>query len=234
MRKTTRFALISATIASFLAPAGIHGSFAAANPPRVLEIATPSGEKFPISEIRQEISDRAERIAEKRYTKIRKKRAESSRKRAIRKISTPAGGGLSARFGETSRYWSVRHTGIDFDANYGTSVLNVMKGEVIYTGYAGAYGYLVVVRTVRGGDIWYAHLSSIKVNRGQLVGSGQRLGYVGSTGNSTGSHLHLEVRKNDYPVDPAEFLWGKHKGKIKKMKIPAWAYGDGIQHLNDL
>lgn len=234
MRKATRIALISATVASFLAPAGIHGSFAASQPPRVLEIATPSGEKFPINDLRQEISDREERIAEKRYKKVRKKRAETARKRSIRKISTPAGGGLSARFGESSRYWSVRHTGIDFDANYGTSVVNVMKGTVIYTGYAGAYGNLVVVRTVRGGDIWYAHLSDITVKRGQLIGSGQRIGYVGSTGNSTGSHLHLEVRKNDYPIDAAEFLWGKHKGKIKKMKIPSWAYSDGIQHLNDL
>lgn len=234
MRKTTRIALVSAVVASFFAPAGIYGSFAAENPPRNLIISTPSGERFPISTIRQEISDREAKISKKRFEKLRKKRAESSRKRSIRKISTPAGGRLSARFGESGRYWSVRHTGIDFDASYGASVVNVMKGKVVFKGYAGAYGYLVVVRTVRGGDIWYAHLSDITVKTGQLVGSGQRIGYVGSTGNSSGSHLHLEVRKNDLPVDPAEFLWGKHKGKIKKMKVPAWAYGDGIQRLSDL
>jgi murein DD-endopeptidase MepM/ murein hydrolase activator NlpD len=149
-------------------------------------------------------------------------------------MTLPTSGRVSASFGETSRYWSVRHTGIDFDASYGASVKNLMKGTVIKTGYDGAYGYFVVVRTVRGGDIWYAHLSDIDVRTGQKVASGKLLGNVGSTGNSTGSHLHLEVRKNDYPIDPAQFLWGKNKGKISKMKIPDWAFGTNIAHLGDL
>lgn len=166
----------------------------------------------------------------------RAQKAARARYKAKHKISTPALGRLSADFGDKGGNWSVRHTGIDFDADYGSPVRSVMKGTVIASGYHPAYGNVVVVRTKIGGDIWYAHLSKIKkkMRYGKKVRSGQLIGYVGSTGNSTGSHLHLEVRRGDYPVDPAKFLWGKHKGKIKKMKIPAWAYQDGVAHLDDI
>lgn len=176
-------------------------------------------------------------VADRKEAKDRRAaKAARNRAKARKKISTPAGGFLSANFGARGGYWSVRHTGIDFDADYGTPVKAVMKGTVIKTGYDHAYGNFVVIRTKVGGDIWYAHLSRIKkkMKYGKPVQSGQTIGYVGSTGNSTGTHLHLEVRRNDYPVDPAKFLWGKHKGKIDKMPIPDWAYGSGIAHLDDL
>ena len=147
-------------------------------------------------------------IVRKKAVKAAKKRA--ARKRAIRKMTMPAWGRISARFGQSSSHWSARHTGMDIDADYGDAVYNLMKGRIIFAGRAGAYGNLVVVRTVRGGDVWYAHLSRIKLKVGAKIKSGRIIGYVGSTGNSTGSHLHLEVRKNDYPVDPSVFLWGKH------------------------
>ena len=169
-----------------------------------------------------------------RAERAHKKKVRIARKRAVRKITTPAYGHISAYFGSSSRLWSARHTGMDIDANYGQSVYNVMKGTVIFTGWGGAYGNLVIVRTERGGDIWYAHLSHISVKRGKTIKSGRIIGAVGATGHVTGAHLHLEVRKYDYPVDPARFLWGNHRGDIKKSKIPSWVYSDRVMHLNGL
>ena len=177
------------------------------------------------------VNQAAEVIRAKR-AKLAKKQA--ARKRAIRKITTPAYGHITASFGSRSSHWSTRHTGMDIDANYGDSVRNMMSGKVIFAGWGGAYGNLVVIRTFRGGDVWYAHMSKILVKDGEKIPSGQRIGRVGSTGNSTGTHLHIEVRKNDYPVNPAMFLWGKNRGKIGKMKIPSWAYGSRVEHLGDL
>lgn len=235
MRFSTRIALAGSLAISLMVPAALAAftpSASAESRPRFALL--PSATPFDATEVRIAVQIEAKEQIKKKAKKIRVKRAEAARKRSINEMTLPTSGRVSASFGETSRYWSVRHTGIDFDANYGAPVKNLMKGTVIKTGYDGAYGYFVVVRTVRGGDIWYAHLSDIDVRTGQKVASGKQLGNVGSTGNSTGSHLHLEVRKNDYPVDPAQFLWGKNKGKISKMSIPDWAYGSNIAHLNDL
>lgn len=176
--------------------------------------------------------DQSAQIVAAKQARIAKKKAD--RKRAIRKMTMPKWGRITTRFGSSGRHWSVRHTGMDIDGNTGDAVRNLMKGRVVFAGWGGAYGNLVVVRTVRGGDVWYAHLSRIKVKTGKMIKSGRIIGLLGNTGNSFGSHLHLEIRKNDYPVDPAAFLWGKHKGKISKQKIPSWAYSSGIQHLSDL
>lgn len=171
---------------------------------------------------------------------IRAKRAHAkqlriARNREISRMVMPTYGQLSAHFGQTSYLWSARHTGMDIDARSGTTVRNMMKGRLIFAGWAGAYGNLVVIRTFKGGDIWYAHLQSIrKRHYGAVVKSGRTIGWVGSTGHTTGSHLHLEVRKNDYPINPADFIWGKNRGKIDKMKIPSWAYGSRVEHLSDL
>ncbi len=164
----------------------------------------------------------------------RKARVERKRLAQQRKITRPAAGDLSAGFGDRSGHWVVRHTGLDFDADYGTKVGAVMAGKVIFRGYVRGYGNLVVIRNKKGVDFWYAHLSKIKAKWHQPLRSGQTLGYVGSTGNVTGPHLHLEIRKNDYPINPATFLWGPNKGKIKKMKIKNWVHDTNVVHLADL
>lgn len=164
----------------------------------------------------------------------RKARVERKRLAQQRKITRPAVGDLSAGFGDKSRHWAVRHTGLDFDADYGTKVGAVMAGKVIFRGYVRGYGNLVVIRNKKGVDFWYAHLSKIKAKWHQPLRSGQTVGYVGSSGNVTGPHLHLEIRKNDYPINPATFLWGPNKGKIKKMKIKNWVHDPNVVHLDDL
>jgi len=85
---------------------------------------------------------------------------------------------------------------------------------VIFAGYnTGGYGNLVVVQHRLGYTSWYAHLSSVAVSSGQAVEGGTRNGYVGSTGYSTGPHLHFEVRRYDTPIDPAPLLLSAVAGR---------------------
>ncbi len=118
---------------------------------------------------------------------------------------------LSAGFGETSYLWSSYHTGQDFSAPEGTEIVSVAYGTVIETTYDSSYGNLVKVQLEDGTQIWYAHQSSYVVSEGEEVEAGQTIGYVGSTGNTTGPHLHLEVRlpngtEDGDDVDPYEAL----------------------------
>jgi murein DD-endopeptidase MepM/ murein hydrolase activator NlpD len=107
----------------------------------------------------------------------------------------PVGGyRLTARFGHSSSLWSSTHTGLDFAAPTGAPVVSVANGTVRSTEYAGAYGNRVIVALEDGTEVWYCHLNSFSVSAGETVTGGQQLGTVGSTGNSTGPHLHLEVR----------------------------------------
>lgn len=115
---------------------------------------------------------------------------------------------ITAKFGETGPQWSSgRHTGLDFSAPTGTNALAVDDGIVIAVSYHIRYGNLVKVRH-SGVDSWYAHLSSVDVRPLQRVTRGRKLGEVGSTGNATGPHLHLEARVAGSAVDPERFLSG--------------------------
>jgi murein DD-endopeptidase MepM/ murein hydrolase activator NlpD len=118
---------------------------------------------------------------------------------------------LSAKFGQRGRYWSSgRHTGLDFSARAGTPVMAVGDGKVIFAGWAGAYGKAVIVKHRKGKRTLYAHLRSIRVKRGKFVKSGKRIGRVGSTGNTTGPHLHFEVRsKKGKKLNPRPHLRGE-------------------------
>jgi murein DD-endopeptidase MepM/ murein hydrolase activator NlpD len=110
---------------------------------------------------------------------------------------------LTARFGESSGLWANMHTGLDFAAPTGTPVMSVTNGIVTSVDYEGAYGNQVIVTTDDGEELWYCHLNSFAVSVGDTLRSGEVLGYVGSTGNTTGPHLHLEVRPGaGDPVDP--------------------------------
>ncbi len=110
---------------------------------------------------------------------------------------------LTAGFGESSGLWTDTHTGLDFAATSGTPIASIAAGRVTSTGYDGSYGIKTVITLEDGTEVWYCHQASFTVSPGDQVNSGQVIGTVGSTGNSTGSHLHLEVRPGaDDPVDP--------------------------------
>ena len=121
-----------------------------------------------------------------------------------------AGSHVSTAYGVGGGMWSSgSHTGIDFHAASGTAVRSVAAGEVVEAGWSDAYGYSVVVRHADGMYTQYGHLSSVTVAVGARVGAGQRIGLSGSTGNSSGPHLHFEVRTTpDYgsDVSPLPYL----------------------------
>ncbi len=94
------------------------------------------------------------------------------------------------------------HTGVDIDCRHGQTVGASMGGVVYWAARRGGYGNLVVVDHGKGITTFYAHLSSIQVVPGQRVVAGQTVGLVGSTGRSTGPHLHYEVRARGCPVNP--------------------------------
>lgn len=107
----------------------------------------------------------------------------------------------------------IHHNGIDVAAPLGTEVHSANAGTVVYTGFQSARGYYIIVKN---GNIkvLYQHLkaNSIKVKMGQSVSKGQVIANVGSTGASTGSHLHLEVFKNDTLTNPLSYTYHKYNG----------------------
>ena len=122
-------------------------------------------------------------------------------------LPVAAGYRLSAGFGECSGLWGRCHTGLDFAAPSGTPVLAVAAGRVTEVGWAGAYGNRAVLMLGDGTEVWYCHLDAVGVGLGTPVAAGDVVGTVGTTGNTTGPHLHLEVRPSGAdPVDPAAAL----------------------------
>lgn len=101
------------------------------------------------------------------------------------------------------------HTGIDLKASIGTDVYAYKSGTVVYSGWSNAYGYNVKIDHGNGLSTLYAHNSSLLVSVGQTVSAGQLISKSGSTGWSTGPHLHFEVRINGVPVNPYPYIAGK-------------------------
>ncbi|MFI8092894.1 M23 family metallopeptidase [Streptomyces sp. NPDC086080] len=119
---------------------------------------------------------------------------------------------ISSTFGQSGAYWSSgQHTGLDFAAPSGTLIKAVHTGTITSAGWDGSYGYKTVLTLDDGTEIWYAHQSSISVSVGQKVNTGDVIGRVGSTGNSTGAHLHLEVHTggSSSGIDPMAWLQSK-------------------------
>jgi murein DD-endopeptidase MepM/ murein hydrolase activator NlpD len=118
-----------------------------------------------------------------------------------------AGYHLTGRFGQSSGLWSSVHTGLDFAGAEGTPINAIAPGTVTETTYDGAFGNKTVVRLHDGTTLWFCHQSSFVAEPGQRVRAGDLIGYIGSTGNVTGPHLHLEVHPGGGdPVDPEVWL----------------------------
>ena len=98
------------------------------------------------------------------------------------------------------------HTGIDIKANTGRTIRAAKNGRVVYSGWMGGYGRVVVINHGDGYSTLYAHCSSLLVRKGHRVTSGQAIAKVGSSGRTTGPHLHFEVRKSNKPVNPLSVL----------------------------
>ncbi|QES49735.1 peptidase M23 [Streptomyces venezuelae] len=160
-----------------------------------------------------DFADRASRTQERIDLKVRqdeerKKRAEeAARKEALRpKFALPVKQhGLSAGYGQSGGMWMSVHTGIDFPVSYGTPVMAATDGTV-RTQYNSAYGNMAIVTSPDGTETWYCHLSSTKIRSGK-VKAGDVIAYSGNSGNSTGPHLHFEVRPGGgAAIDPSSWL----------------------------
>lgn len=116
------------------------------------------------------------------------------------------GWNLSQYFGHTS--YERNHTGIDLTSRSGLAILASASGRVSFTGggWGGGYGNHIIISHGNGFSTLYGHLSRIMVSNGQWVNQGQQIGVMGSTGWSTGTHLHFEIRKNGSPQNPLQYL----------------------------
>ena len=118
----------------------------------------------------------------------------------------PVNGTITSRFGRRS---GGTHTGLDIANSTGTPIKAAATGTVVYSGYKGSYGNLIIVAHTNSIQTYYAHCSRLYVSVGQTVTQGQVIGAVGSTGNSTGPHLHLEVRVNGVAKNPQNYVYGR-------------------------
>jgi murein DD-endopeptidase MepM/ murein hydrolase activator NlpD len=177
--------------------------------------ATPGAEDVPASD-RQENRD-ASQDADDQKSEAPSQTANESGNSAgsgtthrTHRLSSPVTASPGTPYRAAGGSWSKGyHTGVDFPVPTGTPVKAVAAGRVVSAGWGGAYGYQVVIRHADGKYSQYAHLSALIVKAGQNVVSGQRIARSGSTGNSTGPHLHFEVRTGPgfgSDIDPLSYL----------------------------
>lgn len=124
-------------------------------------------------------------------------------------MALPSDGYISSPYGWRSHPllgYRRLHTGMDFAAGYGSTIRAADSGTVIYSGWYGGYGKTVIINHGKGITTLYGHGSQLYVEEGESVKRGQAISAIGSTGLSTGPHLHFEVRKNGTPVNPADYL----------------------------
>lgn len=115
----------------------------------------------------------------------------------------------SAGFGQCSGLWSNCHTGQDMALPIGSNVYAAAAGKVIRASWGKAYGNLIQIQHADGVQTWYAHLTKPVVTVGTEVQAGTLIGISGNTGNTTGPHLHFEIRLHDEPIDPVPFMASK-------------------------
>lgn len=119
----------------------------------------------------------------------------------------PITGTISSRFGAKSSRRASDHTGLDIAAPRGTPIKAAASGTVTFSGPKGSYGYLMVISHSNGVETYYAHCSKLYYEAGAQVTQGQVIAEVGSTGNSSGNHLHLEIRVNGIAYNPQNYLY---------------------------
>ena len=119
----------------------------------------------------------------------------------------PISGTITSRFGERSSIRVSSHTGLDIAAPRGTAIKAAASGTVTFSGRKGSYGYMIAISHGNGVETYYAHCSQLYVSTGTYVNQGDVIAAVGSTGNSTGNHLHLEIRVNGVAYNPQYYLY---------------------------
>lgn len=137
---------------------------------------------------------------------------------------------ITSPFGTRSHPVSGRtreHHGVDLRVNIGDAVMSTAIGRVSFSGIKGGYGYTVVIDHMFGFQTLYAHLDKLHVKAGEIVGKGKVIADGGNSGVSTGPHLHYEIRYNNVPIDPQNFIdWDKKNFNIvfEKERSIQWDY----------
>lgn len=119
----------------------------------------------------------------------------------------PIEGKISSKFGSISSIRPSAHKGLDIAAPKGTKIKAAESGTVVFSGKSGMYGNMVIIFHSNGIETCYAHCSALYVSVGDKVNQGEIIAAVGSTGNSTGNHLHLEIRKDGVALNPQHYLY---------------------------
>lgn len=153
----------------------------------------------------KELSDVVEKKAKEE--KIKKELQNKPSINGIKIAVKPVSGRITSRFGVNSRIRSSSHTGLDIACAKGTPIKAVNSGTVTFAGYNGSYGNLIKINHGNSIETWYAHCTKLYASKGEKVKAGEKIAAVGSTGNSTGAHLHLEIRKNGTPLNPQKYLY---------------------------
>ena len=178
----------------------------------IIEKYTQNVEEVITRELEVAKTDIQEKVTQK-LVEIQKQKEEEERINSMPEINgiklayVPVSGTISSRYGVSSRIRKSTHTGLDIAAPTGRDIQVIASGTVTCASYQGSYGYLVKVDHGKGVETWYAHCSKLYVKEGKKVSAGDTIAAVGSTGNSTGPHLHLEIRINGTAVNPQRYLY---------------------------
>lgn len=150
-------------------------------------------------------NDKAAAAAKAKQVQVTSRGSSTVRKSSSKSYAVPMASYayISSEYGPR---WGSTHTGVDFAASTGTAIYAWKDGTVIYAGWSGGYGNFIEVKHSDGTTSRYAHCSKILVSKGQTVSKGETIGKVGSTGNSTGPHLHFEIKVNGSFVNPLNYL----------------------------
>lgn len=135
------------------------------------------------------------------------KKKEASTISGVYLAVNPIQGNITSRYGAREAIRDHTHQGLDIAAKTGTPIRAVADGTVIHSGVMGGYGYLIIIDHGNGIKTYYGHCSKLYAKKGKQVTAGDVIAAVGNTGNSTGPHLHFEVRQNGKYVNPQRYLY---------------------------
>ena len=159
--------------------------------------------------IQEKLEQKKEEQKQKEEQEAKKKEEETAiaNINGIKIATKPISGTITSRYGVSSSIRKSTHTGLDISATTGTPIKAVAGGTVTCASYTGSYGNLVKIDHGNGVETWYGHTSKMYVKVGQKISSGDVIAAVGSTGNSTGPHLHFEIRVNGVAYNPQNYLY---------------------------
>lgn len=139
--------------------------------------------------------------------KIEEKKKKESTLNGVYLAVNPVSGNITSRYGSRESIRDHEHKGLDIATKTGTPIKSVAAGEIIHSGTMGGYGNLIIIDHGNGVKTYYGHCSKLYVKKGETVKTGETIAAVGSTGNSTGSHLHFEIRLNNEILNPLKYLY---------------------------